>query len=629
LPYCQHTNLTYSVSSFVSFSNPPAKVITTQPVWSDAGKKETATANIDIGGGATPKTFPNLSGFNGPVKFVWTTSGFGDSGLNNDKYKIKVKRGDANLYDTGELSGNKNSAIPSDSLGDDTMRNLDYEVEFDCTNTGLNICRGTFSWSLVDCGCPPFEEVSTPCTNGGVGSATAAICAPIEAPVSTAEIFGEWEFTGKSGNTVSFQTRVGTSTTEGRSVTEEQATSITKSISLSVSYKQPVGVNAEATVGLSGTTSEKVASQVSSSLTKSSTDVSTFGCPDTSASSTGLWFLNQWVMTQAADGQGGVGFSSKTTNFVCNESIEQVPRCPVGYCADSTCQTCLTPWEELSAPTAGTPTDGGGICFSGHSIVQVQGKGDVPMMYLSIGDSVAQVGGGFSHVYSFGHKHETTKTKYLQIQTVTMNKNQPLEISEEHLITARRDGAKKLVPAADLKVGEYLMAQDGSFSQIISLKTVERVGAYSPLTASGSLVVNGVEASSYVSRNWLKDRISGEMLYYLQHAGVFPVRVYCYMIGGCEQETYNDKTGFNAWVQFWSNLELWQLQVGGIVQAIFLSVAIVPMALLVLLGKVMSMPVSVITAHVLVALLGYLVLSKTKKACIVNQVKKPEAKATF
>jgi len=61
------------------------------------------------------------------------------------------------------------------------------------------------------------------------------------------------------------------------------------------------------------------------------------------------------------------------------------------------------------------------------------------------------------------------------------------------------DALKMWVPAEVLKVGDYLIAQDGSSTKILSLKTVQRKGAYSPLTTSGSLLVSGVVAPNYVS----------------------------------------------------------------------------------------------------------------------------------
>jgi len=172
---------------------------------------------------------------------------------------------------------------------------------------------------------------------------------------------------------------------------------------------------------------------------------------------------------------------------------------------------------------------------------------------LQIGDKVLAADGAYSKVYSFGHYDPKAETKYVQVDTIA--KQEPLEISSDHLIYVRHGTAKKLVPASGLKVGDYLMDGLDSF-KIISLKTTQRQGAFSPLTLSGSLIVNGYEVSCYVTRGWIKYYVSAGYLFYLQHFGTLPLRAYC-SLKNCDQETYNATTGFNAYVQFWFGMEQW------------------------------------------------------------------------
>ena len=70
------------------------------------------------------------------------------------------------------------------------------------------------------------------------------------------------------------------------------------------------------------------------------------------------------------------------------------------------------------------------------------------MDQLKIGDLVLSGDGSFSKVYSFAHKQPNTKMQYLHVLTASMDKNQPLEISAEHLIYVHKEAssAKKLVP---------------------------------------------------------------------------------------------------------------------------------------------------------------------------------------
>jgi len=127
------------------------------------------------------------------------------------------------------------------------------------------------------------------------------------------------------------------------------------------------------------------------------------------------------------------------------------------------------------------------------------------MDQLQIGDEVLTADGSYSKVYSFGHFSPKTKTSFLQIRTDSMD--YPLEISLEHLIYVQDKATKttRLVSAGELKVGDNLVSELGLSSEILSIHSVQREGAYSPLTASGQLAVKGVLASSYVSRVWLKD----------------------------------------------------------------------------------------------------------------------------
>ena len=147
-----------------------------------------------------------------------------------------------------------------------------------------------------------------------------------------------------------------------------------------------------------------------------------------------------------------------------------------------------------------------------------------------------------------------------------------------------------------LKVGHYLVAHDGSSSEIRSVKILPSKGVYSPLTASGTLVVNGVVASNYVSPGWIDSKVSGETLHYLEHAGVFPYRLFCTMVN-CH--------GLNKWVLFWFKLEQWHLHAGSVIQTAFLVAAAVPMFILVVLGKLLSTTVGTLVVHFATALVGY------------------------
>merc|ERR1712176_1645050 len=74
----------------------------------------------------------------------------------------------------------------------------------------------------------------------------------------------------------------------------------------------------------------------------------------------------------------------------------------------------------VPAPVA-PPTssdDDGGACFSGNMKVVVQGKGEVAMEALQVGDYV-KIGNGedYERIYAFGHRAPNRDTEFVQLYT--------------------------------------------------------------------------------------------------------------------------------------------------------------------------------------------------------------------
>jgi hypothetical protein len=102
-------------------------------------------------------------------------------------------------------------------------------------------------------------------------------------------------------------------------------------------------------------------------------------------------------------------------------------------------------------------------------------------------------------------------------------------IHEEGIVTASpghlvltSDGAYKT--ATSLRPGDMLQTVSGA-SRVSSIRRAPSVGAYAPLTASGTLVVDGVVASTYASPANLHLKHS------VAHAFHFPVRAYHAIMG--------------------------------------------------------------------------------------------------
>lgn len=298
--------------------------------------------------------------------------------------------------------------------------------------------------------------------------------------------------------------------------------------------------------------------------------------------------------------------------------------------------TAVTPQPEFCAPVNDDPDDddssdgGKSWCFSGRSTVRVLLKGEIPMAELEIGDQVLTSVDQetYSLVYSFGHKEDHQMVEYLQIYAAPANedddsrknkkKNQPLEISAEHLLYVVKDGASQptLVRARDVAVGDAVLLATSSSAnhhqaKVQSVGTVTRRGAYAPFTTSGDIAVNGVVASNYIALPSTSSRSSSnnserlqawlslEQQHWLQHAAYAPYRLYCQTaVGdGCRNETYDETTGLSAAVTWWIPVLDWLEQEGTC-----------PRVVLTLLVFGVTLAEQLRWMHLLAAAVGYYVL---------------------
>lgn len=210
---------------------------------------------------------------------------------------------------------------------------------------------------------------------------------------------------------------------------------------------------------------------------------------------------------------------------------------------------------------------------------------------------------GYSKIYSFGHYEPTSlgnEFLYLQIQGDKMDKNHALEISADHLIYIQSTltKSKLAIRAQDVKVGDTLITNDGP-SEVLSIREVNRWSAYMPLTATGDILVNGVVASNYVWRSWTQTvHVPGQVWHWLLHGACQPYRAFCAAKGGCQDETYDEATGFSPWITFWFQLEQLQLGLPSLLQVLVLTV----LGVLALLAIVAAKAVS---AHLMLAGIGY------------------------
>jgi uncharacterized protein YkwD len=202
-------------------------------------------------------------------------------------------------------------------------------------------------------------------------------------------------------------------------------------------------------------------------------------------------------------------------------------------------------------------------CFSGDSRVEVKNRGPVSMKNLAIGDFVKVAGNEFSEVYSFGHYDSISEASYLSIDT---GLTKPLIISKNHLLFVQG----RAVAASEVKIGDMLRLGNGLEVAVRKITSIQDTGLYAPFTKAGTIEVNNVIASCYVTM--LLDTklfpISGLSIldmHVLAHIYQAPHRLVCEVASEfCNSETYSEN-GISSWVAAPFSITMWALQQNSLV----------------------------------------------------------------
>ena len=198
------------------------------------------------------------------------------------------------------------------------------------------------------------------------------------------------------------------------------------------------------------------------------------------------------------------------------------------------------------------------------------------MKDLTVGDFVLSGNAGqVSRVYAFGHRNPRRNTEFLQIWTKSDlfgNDLRPLEITKDHLLFAwqkeNTSGAPKAIRADNLRVGELIQTLTGS-ANVTHITQVNKTGIYAPLTLKGTLVVNGLVTSSYVSLSPTSTEVysrNGNLdPHSLLHMVVSPFRLVCGFtvisstVSLCQDEI--DADGMPVVIGYGLNLMQWILEI--------------------------------------------------------------------
>jgi glucose/arabinose dehydrogenase len=205
----------------------------------------------------------------------------------------------------------------------------------------------------------------------------------------------------------------------------------------------------------------------------------------------------------------------------------------------------------------------GKFCFSGHTKVEVKGRGTISMADLQLGDEVLVSTGKYDTVYSFGHREETAEAEFLQFLP------SGLEISMDHMLKV----GGRYIPASKVEVGDELETADGHSLKVETIQVVLRKGVYAPFTMSGTILVSNIKASSYVAFQNSDRLILGgwttplnfQWLAYLSQA---PHRLWIRLFG-VERETYT-RDGMSEWIDLPYGISEWYLRQNFMVELLLL-----------------------------------------------------------
>lgn len=311
-------------------------------------------------------------------------------------------------------------------------------------------------------------------------------------------------------------------------------------------------------------------------------------------------------------------------------------------CTGPPVATTTTNPAPTSAPGSGSSTHAPTACptcacFSGDSTVEVEGQGPTAMRDLRVSDSVF-VGGEdttdqYQPVYAFGHHDASTPTVYVRIHTNASSPHNildPLEISPAHLVYIK--GQSQPVRADTVEPGHSVIFQlENSSAAVVTVTrvdTITRPGAFMPLTAKGTIIVNSIQASTYVSIIENAPQVVNKVLMVMSedqllHGWLSPYRVLCLQLtpwlcrtqGHKEEE---EEEGIAHWLLFGKSLAEFGNTLGWFGQALGL-VAVgvfigLSMVLETILGMVMVLTMNPALALVAGVLLQVLVARKVNSS---------------
>lgn len=161
--------------------------------------------------------------------------------------------------------------------------------------------------------------------------------------------------------------------------------------------------------------------------------------------------------------------------------------------------------------------------------MEVEGVGKVPISDVQVGASVLvrSPAGSLVHEQIIAQLHTTSgEGKKDNLFVAITHSNGIFRATPGHIVfRLGEDGAVLDTPVSGLQVGDSIMfARQGKTAKSTVLAVhhnMDNVGMYAPLTSAGTLVVDGIIASSYATPS-----LSMRLPHSVAHSFMFPVRLW-------------------------------------------------------------------------------------------------------
>ena len=202
------------------------------------------------------------------------------------------------------------------------------------------------------------------------------------------------------------------------------------------------------------------------------------------------------------------------SSYVCSDSCVELDYLyPYGVCYACGNSALQDGYDECpapppspppAAPAPAVPSDpqpnprgpiddnnrGGGGCFPETSTVQLENGTRKMMKDLSIGDRVQVGTNAYSTVFMFTHRDSAAHHDFVELRT---NSGHTIQLTDGHHIYIN----EHLQAARNARVGDRLIADDGSAVLVASTTNIKAKGLYNPQTMHGDVVVDGIVTSTY------------------------------------------------------------------------------------------------------------------------------------